>query len=79
MIGYIFDIFSKYKQVILKDQLLQVVEIFMDTDSHQLKTDFQRCEVLSKDEFIHLCRGIGLKFHHFAKISTLFDIEFCLS
>jgi len=36
VIGYIFDIFSKYKLVILKEQLHQVVEIFMDTDGHQL-------------------------------------------
>jgi len=30
LFAYIFDIFSKYKQVILKEQLLQIVEIFMD-------------------------------------------------
>lgn len=30
MIDYIFDIFTKYKPLILKEQLLQVVNIFMD-------------------------------------------------
>ena len=28
--SYIFDIFSKYKDVIQKDQLLQVIETFSD-------------------------------------------------
>ena len=76
IIGYIFDIFAKYKPVILKDQLLQIVDIFMDTDSRQMSQDLQRCETLTKGEFIQLCKRVGLHLHHFNKISTLFDVEF---
>ena len=36
LIGYIFDIFSKYEAVILKEQLLQVVKIFMDEPDAKL-------------------------------------------
>ena len=49
---YIFDIFSKYQQVILREQLLQIVEIFMDTAGTSISQDLQRCETLTKSEFI---------------------------
>lgn len=50
--GYIFDIFSKYGQVILKAQLRQIVEIFIETESDPaLAQDLHRCETLTKPEF----------------------------
>ena len=78
LINYLFDIFSKYdkKQVIKKDQLLQVADIFMDMGTGGLHQDLQRCESLTKPDFIQLCNRVGLKLHHFAKISTIFEIEF---
>ena len=48
----------------------------MDTDDQNLTNDLQRCETLTKPEFIQLCKRVGLKLQHFAKISTLFEIEF---
>lgn len=36
IVGYIFDIFSKYEAIILKEQLLQVVKIFMDEPDGKL-------------------------------------------
>ena len=48
----------------------------MDTDDQNLTSDLQRCETLTKPEFIQLCNRVGLKLQHFAKISTLFEIEF---
>lgn len=53
--GYIFDIFSKYKPVILKEQLLQVAALFMDSESQKLRDYMQSCETLKKVEFIKLC------------------------
>ena len=38
--------------------------------------DLDRCEQLTKPEFMQLCKRVGLRLHHFAKISTLFEIEF---
>ena len=35
-----------------------------------------RCEKLTKPDFIQLCNRVGLKLHHFAKIGTIFEIEF---
>ena len=52
LVEYIFDIFSKYQQVILREQLLQIVEIFMDTAGTSISQDLQRCETLTKSEFI---------------------------
>ena len=78
LITFIFDIFTKFdkKQVITKEQLMQVADIFMDTGSGGLHKDLNRCEKLNKPEFIQLCNRVGLKLHHFAKISTIFEIEF---
>ena len=39
LVEYIFDIFSKYQQVILREQLLQIVEIFMDTAGTSISQD----------------------------------------
>ena len=78
LITYIFDIFTKFdkRQVITKAQLMQVAEIFMDTGTGGLQQDLQRCESLTRPDFIQLCNRVGLKLHHFAKISTIFEIEF---
>jgi len=38
--------------------------------------DLQRCETLTKPEFLKLCKRVNMQLHHFAKISTLFEIEF---
>jgi len=74
--AYIFDIFSKYKPIILKEQLQQVFQIFIDAASNsKLKEDFARCETLTKPEFQKLCRNIDIDFRHFSKISTLFEVE----
>ena len=48
VIGYIFDIFSKFGQVINKEQLSQIAQIFMDSDYPSLQQDIQRCENLTK-------------------------------
>ena len=48
----------------------------MDSAASGLRQDLQRCESLTKQDFIQLCKRVGLKLHHFAKISTLFEIEF---
>ena len=75
--GYIFDIFSKYGQVILKAQLRQIVDIFIETESDPaLAQDLHRCETLTKPEFQQLCKRIGIRLHYFSKISTLFEVEF---
>lgn len=34
---YIFDIFAKYKPVLLKQQLLQISDLFMDCSQAQLQ------------------------------------------
>lgn len=47
---YIFDIFAKYKPVLLKQQLLQISDIFMDCSQEQLQ-NLQQCESLTKPEF----------------------------
>ena len=49
----------------------------MDTStSTTLMQDLQRCETLTKPEFLKLCKRVNMQLHHFAKISTLFEIEF---
>ena len=77
VIGYIFDIFAKYRPAMQNEQLKQVCEIFVDTGTNQkLAEDFQRCESLSRADFIQTFKNIDVSLHHFSKISTLFDIEF---
>lgn len=78
LITYIFDIFTKYdkRQEMTKAQLKEVAEIFMDMGTGGLDQDLQRRDKLTKPEFIQLCNRVGLKLHHFAKTSTLFEIEF---
>ena len=52
----------------------------MDTQGSQtISQDLQRCETLSKAEFTQLCKRVGVNLNHFAKIGTLFEIEFGMS
>ena len=42
LIGYIFDIFSKYKEVITKEQLIQVIETLGDLPEEGVKNDLHK-------------------------------------
>ena len=76
LIGYIFDIFSKYKEVITKEQLIQVIETIGDLPEEEVKNDLHKVQALPKQEFIQLCKRLGMRLHYFSKLATLFVVEF---
>ena len=76
LIGYIFDIFSKYKDVIHKEQLIKIVETLGDLPEEEVKVDHYKVQTLQKSEFIQLCKKLGIRLHYFSKLSTLFVVEF---
>ena len=78
MTGYIFDIFSKYKNVIQKDQLIQVIQIFSDLPEEVIKSDIDKVHSLEKPEFLQMCKNLGFRLHYFSKFQSLFIVEFGL-
>ena len=73
--SYVFDMFSKYKDTISKDQLIQVVQTLGDLPEEEVKQDLHKAQALRKPEFQSLCKKIGLRLHYFAKLSTMFLVE----
>ena len=49
--SYIFDMFSKYKETISRDQLIQVVQTLGDLPEEELKQDLHKVQALKKAEF----------------------------
>ena len=79
LIGYIFDIFSKYKDVIQKEQLVDVIETLGDVPDEEVKLpDNFKLQALQKPEFIQLCKRLGIRLHYFTKLQTIFVVEFGL-
>jgi len=77
LVGYIFDIFAKYKSTINRDQLKQVVDVFGKSADGNLEgyIDAKKIQSLNKDEFLKLFEEFGMQTHQFNKIATLIHVE----